>query len=179
MFRSKRFILLAALAVMVLIAGGIAAAQSSDQVFPAPLFPGKGVPYSPSGEATFMLSSDGKALDFTLDVSDVHDLTNAVIEVTPSNGMEGETVAWLFPFPYPGYVNPVGDTVLTLSEQVDSSAFTFSGKLSSGTITASDLRGPLAGKSISDLVQMIKDGKAYVSVQSADYSQDALSGTIK
>ena len=38
----------------------------------------------------------------------------------------------------------------------------FSGELAKGTITDKDLIGPLAGKTIGDLVKLIKDGGAYV-----------------
>jgi hypothetical protein len=39
---------------------------------------------------------------------------------------------------------------------------TVNGVLSKGTSTASDLKGPSAGKQLSDLVSLIKSGNAYV-----------------
>ena len=33
-----------------------------------------------------------------------------------------------------------------------------------GTITSADLKGPLAGKDVSDLIRLIEDGNAYVNV---------------
>jgi hypothetical protein len=38
------------------------------------------------------------------------------------------------------------------------------GVLSKGTSAASDLKGPLTGKQLSDLVNLIKSGNAYVNV---------------
>jgi hypothetical protein len=38
------------------------------------------------------------------------------------------------------------------------------GLLSKGNSTATDLKGPLAGKQLSDLVNLIKSGNAYVNV---------------
>jgi len=47
-----------------------------------------------------------------------------------------------------------------------------------GTITSSDLKGPLAGKQISDLVNMIKSGGAYVNVHTQQNQKGALRGQI-
>jgi hypothetical protein len=33
-----------------------------------------------------------------------------------------------------------------------------------GTITSADLKGPLAGKQVSDMVRLIEDGKAYFNI---------------
>jgi hypothetical protein len=47
-----------------------------------------------------------------------------------------------------------------------------------GTITASDLKGPLAGKQISDLVKMIKSGGAYVNVHTQQNQMGEIRGQI-
>jgi hypothetical protein len=47
-----------------------------------------------------------------------------------------------------------------------------------GTITASDLKGPLAGKQISDLVNMIKSGGAYLNVHTQQNQNGELRGQI-
>ena len=47
-----------------------------------------------------------------------------------------------------------------------------------GTITSSDLKGPLAGKQISDLVKMIKSGGAYVNVHTQQNQMGELRGQI-
>jgi hypothetical protein len=48
---------------------------------------------------------------------------------------------------------------------------TFPLLIGKGKITSSDLQGPLAGKQISDLVDIIKNGQAYVNVHT-DQNQD-------
>jgi hypothetical protein len=47
-----------------------------------------------------------------------------------------------------------------------------------GKITSSDLQGPLAGKHISDLVNMIKSGKAYVNVHTQQNQNGEIRGQI-
>ena len=47
-----------------------------------------------------------------------------------------------------------------------------------GTITSSDLKGPLAGKQISDLVKMIKSGEAYVNVHTQKNQMGELRGQV-
>ena len=55
----------------------------------------------------------------------------------------------------------------------------FSGLLAKGTITDKDLIGPLAGKTVADLVAMIKDGGAYVNVHTDKYPDGEIRGQIK
>jgi hypothetical protein len=47
-----------------------------------------------------------------------------------------------------------------------------------GTITSSDLIGPLAGKQISDLVNIIKSGQAYVNVHTEQNKNGEIRGQI-
>jgi CHRD domain len=47
-----------------------------------------------------------------------------------------------------------------------------------GTITSSDLKGPLTGKQISDLVNMIKSGGAYVNVHTQQNQMGEIRGQI-
>ena len=47
-----------------------------------------------------------------------------------------------------------------------------------GTITSSDLKGPLAGKQISDLVNIIKGGQAYVNVHTEQNKNGEIRGQI-
>jgi CHRD domain len=55
----------------------------------------------------------------------------------------------------------------------------FSGVLRWGTLTAADLVGPLQGKSISDLVDQIKAGNAYVNVHTEKYPAGEIRGQIE
>lgn len=56
-----------------------------------------------------------------------------------------------------------GPVVVTLFKTNSPSAMT-NGTLSKGNITSTNLEGPLAGKQVSDLISMIKNGSAYVNV---------------
>jgi len=47
-----------------------------------------------------------------------------------------------------------------------------------GKITSSDLQGPLADKQISDLVNMIKSGGAYVNVHTQQNQNGEIRGQI-
>lgn len=52
------------------------------------------------------------------------------------------------------------------------------GILSSGTLTLDDLSGPLAGKKISDLVKLMKDGKTVVDVRTLNHQKGEIRGQI-
>jgi hypothetical protein len=54
----------------------------------------------------------------------------------------------------------------------------FSGELAKGTITDKNLVGPLAGKTIADLVKLIKDGGAYVNVHTPAHPGGEIRGQI-
>jgi hypothetical protein len=47
-----------------------------------------------------------------------------------------------------------------------------------GKITSSDLQGPLAGKQISDLVDIIKNGGAYVNLHTNQNQNGEIRGQI-
>ena len=47
-----------------------------------------------------------------------------------------------------------------------------------GKITSSDLKGPLAGKQISDLVDLTKSGGAYVNVHTQRHQNGEIRGQI-
>ena len=47
-----------------------------------------------------------------------------------------------------------------------------------GTITSADLKGPMSGKQISDLIKLIQDGKAYVNVHTNQNPEGEIRGQI-
>jgi hypothetical protein len=47
-----------------------------------------------------------------------------------------------------------------------------------GTITSADLKGPLAGKQVSDLIKLIEDGKAYVNVHTRQHTNGEIRGQL-
>ena len=110
------------------------------------------------GEATFKLSSDGKTLSYTLQVKNVLNTTAAHIH-RGMKGKSGPPVANLFTGP--------------------KKEGKFSGDLAMGTLTAQDLTGDLMGKSLDDLVQIIKAGDAYVNVHTDANPDGEIRGQIK
>jgi hypothetical protein len=78
---------------------------------------------------------------------------------------------------YEGAAGASGTAVYTLfagpAEKAD-----FSGVLAQGTIDEANLTGPLEGGTIGDLIALIKDGKAYVSVGTTAHPVDAIRGQI-
>ncbi len=110
------------------------------------------------GEAIFKLSKDGKELSYELKVKGLENIAASHIHMGKV-GEEGAPVVGLFGGP--------------------KKEGRFSGVLAKGLISDKDLVGPLAGKTISDLVTMIKDGDAYVNVHTAKDPGGEIRGEIK
>ena len=108
---------------------------------------------------TFILSYDPETEELAYDL-EVDGLASPSL-ATIYQGVEGES----------------GTAVYTLfggpAEEGD-----FSGVLSQGTIDETNLTGPLEGGTLGDLIALIKDGEAYVSVGTTDNPVDAIRGQI-
>jgi hypothetical protein len=111
-----------------------------------------------TGYAVFKLSKDGKEITYILKVKNIENVTVAHIHAG-KKGESGGPVAGLFMGP-----KKEGE---------------FSGELAKGTITDQDLVGKLAGKTIGDLVKLIKDGEAYVNVHTVKNPNGEIRGQIK
>jgi CHRD domain len=111
-----------------------------------------------SGDVKFKLSSDGKTLSYTLHVKNILNATVAHIH-RGMKGKSGPPLVNLFTGP-----NKEGK---------------FSGDLAMGTITANELSGDLMGKSLDDLVQIIKADDAYVNVHTDANPNGEIRGQIK
>jgi hypothetical protein len=105
------------------------------------------------GQAIFHLSKDGSALQYKLIASNIENVFQAHIHMGPP-GENGPIVVWLYPSTTPG-AGPLG-------------AGRHDGVLAQGTITAANFIGPLAGKSMSDLVEIMQSNEAYVNVHTND-----------
>ncbi len=110
------------------------------------------------GEAVFKLEKDGTELVYTLTVKDLENITAAHIH-TGMIGKSGPPVIPLFRGP--------------------KKEGKFSGELAKGTITSKDLHGALEGKSIEDIVKMIKAGELYVNVHTDSNPGGEIRGQIK
>ena len=100
------------------------------------------------GQATFQLSRDGAELSYRLIASNIENVIASHIHVGAPE-VNGPVVAFLF-----GNVPPAGGRT--------------NGVLAVGSITASDLVGPLAGQPLSALIDAMREGNTYVNVHTND-----------
>jgi hypothetical protein len=110
------------------------------------------------GMATFETAMGGKELKYKLTVDGIDNVTAAHIHIA-KKGKNGPPVAGLFAGP--------------------KKEGKFSGTLGEGTITDKDLVGPMAGKTIKDLVKALHSGELYVNVHTDKYPDGELRGQIK
>ena len=52
------------------------------------------------------------------------------------------------------------------------------GQISRGVITANDLSGPVSGKNVTDLINLMKNNSAYVVVRSQAHENGEIQGVI-
>ncbi len=121
--------------------GSFVAVLSGDEEVPP-------VPTRARGVALFEVAPDGTAIHYKLIVANIYNPFMAHIHLGP-RGVNGPVVVSLF-----GPVPPGGGR--------------FDGVLAEGTITAAHLVGPLAGKSLQDLLKAMASGNAYVNVHTND-----------
>ena len=100
------------------------------------------------GRATFHVSDDGQSVDYILVVNDIMNVRQSHIHVAP-RGVNGPIVVFLYG-PKPAGGGPID------------------GEIASGTFTAANLIGPLAGHPLSDLLDAMRAGNAYVNVHTDD-----------
>jgi hypothetical protein len=103
-----------------------------------------------TGDVTFTVHQGGTKISYVLTVTDLQNAFSAELHLGEGN-MNGPVVVKLFP-----------------THGAAARKGTFSGVLAEGTITASDLLGPMVGSPLSDLVDEMRDGKAYVNVHTND-----------
>ncbi|HTB63506.1 MAG TPA: CHRD domain-containing protein [Opitutales bacterium] len=140
--------------------------MSADKTdFTAQLSGGEQVPAvatAASGSATFWLNSEGTELHYKLTVSGLNNVTMAHLHFG-AFGQNGAPVAWLYPSAPPAKeINGVSN-----------------GVLSAGTITAGDLAGPMAGKTIADLAAAIREHNIYVNVHTEAYADGEIRGQLR
>lgn len=121
-----------------------------------------GVDSSAQGQATFKVADDGESLEYKLIVANLEDIIEAHIHLAPV-GKDGPAVVWLYPSTPPALLIP-GRT---------------NGILAEGSITAAHLVGPLADKTMVDLIKEIKNGNAYVNVHTSKFPAGEIRGQIK
>ena len=111
------------------------------------------------GQAIFQLGPDGLA--YKLIVANIENVLQAHIHMAPA-GSNGPVVAFLYPPAPPAQLIPGR----------------VQGVLEKGTVTADDLRGPLAGQGIEALMEAIRSGNAYVNVHTLQHPPGEIRGQI-
>lgn len=155
--KKLQLLLFVVLSTMLTVSAGFAAEKSfkadlsgSDEV--------PGVKSPAKGEAEFTVSDDGKVLSYTLVVRDIENPTVAHIHLGKS-GINGQPVASI-------YNGPKREGKVR-------------GNISQASLTDTDLKGDLKGKSIKELVALIKSGDAYVNVHTDANPDGEIRGQIK
>jgi hypothetical protein len=152
----------AILIALVLFTGAIAVASSRN--YNTHLTGDNEVPVrvtNAQGEAKLKLEKDGDLLRYKLNVANIENVWMAHLHLGPA-GSNGPIVVWLYPKAPP---NPTA-----------SIAGRTQGTLAEGEITAANLVGPLAGKSLNDLIANINAGNIYVNVHTNDFVDPANTG---
>jgi hypothetical protein len=140
--------------------GGTATSSTGQQTFTATMTGSEEVPpknTQATGSAKFVSSSDGNSMTYRIRVAHINGVTMAHIH-SGSIGKNGSIVVTLFKS-----ATPTGP---------------MNGPLSQGTITSANLEGSLKGKTISDLVKLINDGKAYANVHTQQNPKGEIRGQI-
>jgi hypothetical protein len=153
------------LLLTTLLVSAAPAAVSRPTTYVAPLSGAQEVPPNDSlarGQAVFRLSPDQTAIHYRLIVANLRDVTQAHIHLAPA-GANGPVVAWLYPAGPPAQLIPGRS----------------SGVLATGTITATDLVGPLAGQTLTALVHELEAGNAYVNVHTTKHPPGEIRGQIR
>jgi hypothetical protein len=113
---------------------------------------------SATGTLTLTVSADLTSVDYILKVSKLSNLTVARLHEGAS-GKEGSTIATLYDGP--------------------TKSGSFTGTLAQGTLTKADLAGPLAGKTIEDLVVLLAAGSVYINVGSTSHTSGEIRGQLE
>jgi hypothetical protein len=111
-----------------------------------------------SGHATFALNESETELQYTLEVSNISNMTQAHIHLG-APGENGPVVAFLFAQDTPGAISAIG-------------------LQAEGAITSDDLVGPLEGEDLSDLIAEIESGNTYVNVHTTQNPAGEIRGQI-
>ncbi|GAA0239589.1 CHRD domain-containing protein [Haladaptatus pallidirubidus] len=121
------------------------------------------------GAAIFKFADhgDGPHIHYVLLVAQVENVTQAHIHLG-QKGENGDVVTFLF-----GQKNEQGKFVGALDQGV-----TENGVLATGSITAADLVGPLAGKPLSALVEAMRSRNTYVNVHTEQNPPGEIRGQI-
>jgi hypothetical protein len=130
-----------------------AAPMTNQAEVPPPPSPGRGI-------ASFVLSGDGTLLYFSVSVTDLSSPATAADIHLGSPGAEGDVI-----------VNLCGDG--------STQACASNGLLASGSIDSSNLAGPMAGRTLDDLLAALESNATYVNVHSERFPNGEIRGQVR
>jgi len=114
-----------------------------------------------NGLSLFWLSEDGTEVCYMVYVANLTDVNQGHIHAVEGENNTGPPVVWLFP--------EGGTQPMLRSGETD-------GLLAIGTFTEEDFVGPLEGRSMSDLVNMMENQDAYVNFHTEEYPMGEIRG---
>jgi hypothetical protein len=123
----------------------------------------------PMGVAVFQISNDSSQICYQVWVSKTSNVTMAHIHQGAA-GQEGPVVAWLYPSDKASQANVDPNTSMLPGE--------FTGLLAAGTINATDLVGPMANMTISDLMGSMTAGQIYANVHTTQNPGGEIRGQV-
>jgi hypothetical protein len=112
-----------------------------------------------TGTSEFTPSSDGMSMNYEVYVTDIDGVTLAQIYQGQEDG-NGPALSTLIRFKD---VTPSGPV---------------NGLLTQGVITSDDLQGPLIGKQVSDLIELMENNNTYVEIQTTENPNGEIRGQI-
>lgn len=112
-----------------------------------------------SGTSEFTLNSDGMSMIYEVYVKNIDDITLAQIY----EGQEGEN-------------GPAISTLIRFKDITPSGPV--NGLLTQGMITADSLQGPLIGKQVTDLAELMENNNTYVEIQTTENPNGEIRGQI-
>lgn len=104
------------------------------------------------GQSIFRLRNNGTELHYKLIAANIQNITACHIHLAPV-GVNGPVVVWLYPSGPPASLIPGP----------------FNGVLAKGVITSSNLVGPLVNMTLTDLMNHINNGNAYVNLHTSQF----------
>jgi hypothetical protein len=112
-----------------------------------------------TGTSEFTLSSDGMSMNYEVYVKEI----NGIILAQIYQGQEGEN-------------GPAVSTLIRFKDITPSGPV--NGLLTQGVITADELQGPLSGKQVSDLTELMENNNTYVEIQTTENPNGEIRGQI-
>jgi hypothetical protein len=114
------------------------------------------------GTAVFELNAQRTGIVYYVEVNNLNNVTMGHIHAGAA-GQNGAVAVWLYPAAPPPVLRP-GIT---------------SGVLAAGTITAANLVGPLQGRQLGDLINLLSTGGAYANFHTQAFGGGEIRGQIR